>query len=108
MRYRKRLQRGEVTPHFLQHCDHEGRMSPGNARKRFLTRQDLQAPYLIYEGFAVSHEINAARPAIRRIVTSLQRPAGFQAVKGSHESHRLKTRQLRQPYLADSFMNGQI
>jgi hypothetical protein len=33
---------------------------------------------------------------------------GFQAVKGSHESHRLEIRQLRQLYLADSFVIGQI
>jgi hypothetical protein len=33
---------------------------------------------------------------------------GFQTVKGSHESHRLEIRQLRQLYLADSFVIGQI
>ena len=58
-------------------------MSLRNPGKRLLTRKVEQAPYLIYEQLPLSLEINIACPSIRRIVTSLQPLAGFQAVKCS-------------------------
>jgi hypothetical protein len=55
-----------------------------------------------------SIEIKTAGPAISRIVTSLQPSLRLHAVKGSHESHRLKIRQLRELHLGDSFVIGRI
>jgi len=81
-------------------------MLPGNASKRLAERQVDQAPNIIHERLALSREINSTRPAIGRIASSEQPPAGFQAVESSHETHGLKTGQFCQPHLTNSFLIG--
>ena len=53
-------------------------------------------------------KIQTAGSPVSRIVTSLEQPVEFQAVNGSQGSHRLKIRELRELYLADPLLFGQI
>src|SRR5258708_22794364 len=91
----QRFQRGEITSDFLEQFNHEIGVLLWNARKRLPARPGHQVPYVIDQRPPLRLEIKTAGPAISRIVTSLQPPVGLEAVKGSHESHRLEIRQLR-------------
>jgi hypothetical protein len=94
--------------YFLEKSNHEIRVLPGNARKRLPACQVHHVPNLIHERSSLSLEIKTAGASISRIVTSLQPPVGLHGVKDSHESRRLKIRQLRELHLAVSFVIGQI
>jgi hypothetical protein len=93
---------------FLKQFNQAISVLPGNARKRLPARQGGQPPYVIHQRFALRLAIKTAGPAISRIMTSLQPSLRLYAVKGSHESHRLKLRQLRELNLGDSFVIGKI
>jgi hypothetical protein len=104
----ERFEGGDVTLDFLKQFNQEISVLPGNTRKRLPAHQIGQAPYVIHQRLALSIEIKTAGPAISRIVTSRQPSLRLHAIKGSHESHRIKIRLLRELHLVDSFVIGQI